>query len=127
MRILNGIDIIRISRIKNIIEKFGDKFINRVFLPNEIKYCESRGNKAIHYAVRIAAKEAVAKALGTGISKDISWKDIEVVNNDTGKPEVILHNEAKNVLKRMGGYDVSLSLSHEGNNAVAQVIILIKS
>ncbi len=124
MGIYCGTDIIEIDRIKKSLEKCGTSFFVRVFTESEISYCESKNNaKFKSYAARFAAKEAVAKALGTGIDEGICWKDIEVTNNVRGKPCVTLHGRAKDIFEAIGGADISLSLSHCENYAVAFAVI----
>ena len=123
-----GTDIIDIRRIKNIIQKYGDKFKKRCFSINEIKRSENQFNTANSYAKRYAAKEACSKALGTGLARGIFWKDIEVKNNKYGKPLIILHNNALNRINKMTNkdYRIEVSLSDEKNYAIANVIILEK-
>jgi holo-[acyl-carrier protein] synthase len=119
-----GVDIIEIERIKKSLTTNGEIFRNKVFTTGEIEYCELRkAAKYQSYAARFAAKEAVSKAFGTGISGGIDWKEIEVVNNPNGKPEVVLSGRAKEVFKNMFAKDISISLSHCENYAVAYVII----
>ena len=93
-----GTDIVNIKRLEKSIKKYGDKFRYRIFSQNEIKYCENKKNPAAFYAKRYAAKEACAKALGTGLARGVFWKDIEVRNNKFGKPYIVLHNNAKKIL-----------------------------
>ena len=83
-----GIDIIEVSRIKSMMEKYGDKFFKRILTDNEIDYCKSFPNAELHFAGRFASKEAYSKAIGTGISKDFGWKDIEILNDQRGKPYI---------------------------------------
>ncbi|MGH2574384.1 MAG: holo-ACP synthase [Ignavibacteria bacterium] len=83
-----GIDIVEVSRINNLIEKYGDKFFQRILTPNEINYCKSFSRPDIHFAGRFASKEAYSKAIGTGISKNFRWKDIEILNDEKGKPYI---------------------------------------
>ena len=90
-----GIDIIDIRRIEKTIIKYGDRFINKCFLQTEIQRSENRRNTIQSYAKRYAAKEACAKALGTGLARGVYWKDIEVRNNELGKPIIILNNKIK--------------------------------
>ena len=87
-----GTDIIDVRRIKNTLTKFGEKFKKRCFSLGEIKRSDEKINNVNSYAKRYAAKEACAKALGTGLTKDVFWKDIEIINNEAGKPFIILHN-----------------------------------
>ena len=124
MPIQNGIDIIEISRIRTAIENRGDKFKERVFTENEIRYCESKNNASYQsYAVRFAAKEAASKALGYGIGVGIDWKDIEILNNKNEKPFIVLTGNALIRYSEMSGRSISVSLSHCRSYAVAQVII----
>ena len=110
-----GIDIIDNRRIENTIIKFGQKFKKRCFLDNEINF----------FAKRYAAKEACAKALGTGLAKGVFWKDIEVFNDHNGKPFIRLHNKALSLLNKNFNFPckIELSLSDEKNYSIANVII----
>lgn len=132
MRVLTGTDIIDIKRIQNSIEKLGDSFLSRVYTDNERAYCEKRntqGTPSAHkyesYAARFAAKEAVSKALGTGIASGVSLTDIEIINDERGKPCVFLHGSAleyyNNVVK---GLSIDVSLSHSDTSAIAFAVIL---
>ena len=122
-----GIDIIDINRIRNVINKYGDKFKTRCFHKNEIFRSEKRYNSVESYAKRYAAKEACSKALGTGFSNSVYWKDIEVVNNKYGKPELFLHNGAKTMLENLLPKNtigqIDLSITDEYPYAQATVII----
>lgn len=119
-----GVDIIEIDRISKSFETIGDAFMDRIFTEYEINYCESkRTAKFQSYAARFAAKEAVSKALGTGIGNGVGWKDIEVRNDERGRPYVNLSGGAKKVFEAMGGTDISLSLSHSGSNSIAFAVI----
>ena len=120
-----GTDIIDTRRIKKTITNFGNKFKKRCFLSSEIKRSEERINSVNSYAKRYAAKEACAKALGTGLTKDVFWKDIEIINNVAGKPFIILHNRALFILKNLSKKKchIEVSLSDEKNYAIANVII----
>lgn len=124
MGILCGVDIVETDRIAKSFDTLGSSFRDRVFTENEIDYCESK--KAVRfmsYAARFAAKEAVSKALGTGISKGIGWKDLEVRNDENGKPYVILSGRADEIFREIGGGSISLSISHCKNYAVAYAVI----
>ncbi len=126
MIIRNGIDIIDIRRIKKTIDKYGNKFKKRCFSLNEINRSESKTNSAESYAKRYAAKEACAKALGTGLARGVFWKDIEVYNDKFGKPEIKLHKNALkflNNLTKNSNCAIEVSLSDEINYAIANVII----
>lgn len=125
MEIRCGIDIIELERISRALQT-GSSFKNKVFTQKEQSYCEGRGKGQVQsYAVRFCAKEAVAKALGTGISKGISFKDIEVVNDKNEKPEVNLFGEALVIYRNMWGRSIDVSLSHSREYALAQAVILI--
>tara|TARA_B100001250_G_scaffold209611_1_gene179918 strand:- start:141 stop:542 length:402 start_codon:yes stop_codon:yes gene_type:complete len=122
----NGIDIVDIRRIKKTIDRFGYKFKKRCFVHDEILRSEMRAKSSESYAKRYAAKEACAKALGTGLAKGVFWKDIEIYNDQYGKPKIKLHNNALNFLKKIkkkSNFSIEVSLSDEANYAIANVII----
>lgn len=123
MIIGTGIDIVEVERIQSSMERYQDHFLGRIFNPSEIDYCNAKGNPAIHFAARFAAKEAVAKALGTGFSGGIKWTDIEIVSPpDGGKPSVTLHSAAKRTFEMIGGDHIHLSMTHTVLYAVAQAV-----
>ena len=129
MIISNGIDIIDIRRIKKTIDKYNFRFKKKCFNSGEIIKSESRFKSVESYAKRYAAKEACAKALGTGLARGIFWKDIEVQNDKFGKPKIKLHNNALKFLKNMTKSDdciIEVSLSDEKKYAIANVIIYEK-
>ena len=129
MIISNGIDIIDIRRLKKTISKYNFRFKNKCFHPGEISKSEARLKSVESYAKRYAAKEACAKALGTGLARGVFWKDIEVQNNEFGKPIIKLHNNALKFLKKLtnnNDYSIEVSLSDEKNYAIANVIIYDK-
>lgn len=124
MKIKTGTDIIEIDRIKESIESTERKFCDRVYTEKEIEYCESKKmQKYQHYAVRFAGKEAVVKAISTTLKNkyEISWKEIEILNDETGKPYVKL---PENITKEIE--DIDISMSHCKQYAVANVVILYK-
>ncbi len=124
MNIRCGIDIIELDRISRALGN-GDSFKNKVFTTKEQLYCEDRGKGSLQsYAARFCAKEAVAKALGTGISKGVSFQDIEVLNEENGKPIVNFHGEAARIYKLLGSKAIDISLTHSRDYAVAQAVIL---
>ena len=126
MIITNGIDIIDIRRIKNIIKKYGNKFKLRCFSLREIQRSEKKIRSAESYAKRYAAKEACAKALGTGLARGVFWKDIEVYNDKFGKPKIRLQKNARKFFKKItknSKASIEVSLSDEVNYAIANVII----
>ena len=126
MIITNGIDIIDIRRIKKTIKKYGNKFKSRCFSLKEIQRSEKKIRSAESYAKRYAAKEACAKALGTGLARGVFWKDIEVYNDKFGKPKIRLHKNAHKFFKKItksSKASIEVSLSDEVNYAIANVII----
>ena len=126
MIISNGIDIIDIRRIKKTIDKYNFRFKKKCFHLSEIHKSEGRLKSVESYAKRYAAKEACAKALGTGLARGVFWKDIEVQNDRFGKPKIKLHNNALKFLKKITKSDncsIAVSLSDEKNYAIANVII----
>jgi len=119
-----GTDIIDIRRITKVINKYGYRFKKKCFHEKEIRKCESRYNSNESYAKRYAAKEACAKALGTGLARGIFWKDIEIRNNQYGKPYIILHNNAKKFISNLSNsFNIEVSISDEKEFAIANVII----
>lgn len=128
MELLVGTDIIEIDRVKKAIEKSkSGRFLDMVFTSNEIKYCENRNAARYEsYAVRFAGKEAVSKAFGTGIGTNAAFNEIEILNDNLGKPSVILHGRAKEYYTEIGASGISISLSHCKEYAIAYVSILIK-
>ena len=126
MIITNGIDIIDIRRLKKTIDKYNFRFKKKCFHPGEISKSEARLKSVESYAKRYAAKEACAKALGTGLARGVFWKDIEVQNDKYGKPQIMLHNKALQFLRKLtksNDCSVEISLSDEKNYAIANVII----
>lgn len=118
-----GIDIIEVARIRASCEKFGERFLKRVLRPEEIAYCMAHKNPAPFVAVRFAAKEAISKAFGTGIGRELAWHNMEVRRKETGEPFVVLHDGGINLLATRGGNKIHLSLSHTENYAVAFAIV----
>jgi holo-[acyl-carrier protein] synthase len=116
-----GIDLIEIKRVKKVKEKWGRRFLERVYTPKELGYCLRKKYPEGSLAGRFAAKEAVMKALGTGLSSGVSWKDIEIINDGKGKPEVLLYGKTK---KLLGKRKVLISISHTKEDAVAQAMII---
>jgi holo-[acyl-carrier protein] synthase len=114
-----GTDIVECVRIAQMIEKYGEVFLQRVFTQKEIQYCSSRKAATQHYAGRWAAKEAVMKVLGTGWSKGIHWTDLEVTNEVSGAPKLILSGRAAEIAKERGIREVLLSISHCRSYATA--------
>jgi len=118
-----GIDLVDIDRIEKIIQKWHVRFLNMVYSPCEIGYCNNKAFPAIHYAARFAAKESFLKSLGMGLGMGIKLKDIEVKNDERGRPILHLNGKAKTILDDHGITSVHLSLSHTWKQAGAVVIL----
>lgn len=114
-----GVDLIEIERFDKLLEKYGEKFLKRIYTEVEIEYCNKKKNKG-SYAARFAAKEAVFKATGFGLGKGMTWKDVEVVNDERGKPEVRLYGRTAEILAEK---TIQLSLSHSKDAAIAMVVV----
>ena len=123
MIIAIGIDIIEIARVEDVFSRQGERFRKRVFTEAEIDYCERRASRMSSYAARFAAKEAAMKALGTGWSDGVRWRDIEVVRGETGAPALHLHGRALERLGEIGARRAHLSLTHSEQIAMAEVIL----
>jgi holo-[acyl-carrier protein] synthase len=120
-----GIDLVEVGRIRDLLTKHGDRFKERTFTAGEIAYCESCADPAMHFAARFAAKEAAAKAIGTGLwAQGVDWKDIEVLRTESGKPELLWHGGAKTHAERLGSTNSLISLTHTRDLAMAQVILV---
>ncbi len=119
-----GIDVVEVARLESSMAEFGERFASRVFTAAEREYCERQKNPAIHYAARFAAKEAVAKALGTGIGKDLSWLDMEIRRRDTGEPEVHLSGDGEKFAKANKLGQIKISLTHAQHYAAANAVVL---
>ena len=117
-----GLDIAEVDRIQAAIERHGAPFLERLFTSAEVSYCERHRNRFERYAARFAAKEAAMKALGTGWSQGVRWRDIEVTREATGKPTLHLAGAALQIADRLGVKNISVSITHSGNLALAQVI-----
>jgi len=116
-----GIDIIDVTRVKKVIEKYGSRFIERIFTGKENAYCDSKAKPYIFYAARFAAKEAFLKALGSGLSGGIKWKDIEIDRDNSGKPYANYSGRAKQTADNLGVEKAHLSMAHTSEYAVAIV------
>lgn len=117
-----GLDIAEIDRIEAAITRHGAPFLERLFTPREVQYCERFKNRYERYAGRFAAKEAAMKALGTGWSRGVRWRDIEVVRGESGKPTLKLEGAADEIARSMGVKNIVMTITHSGNLALAQVI-----
>lgn len=110
-----GVDIVEISRIRALYDRHGEQFLRRILTSAEMEQCLAKPDPVASLAGRFAAKEAVSKALGTGISRGLSWHSVEVLNNEAGKPLVTLHGHP--------GFRVSISISHDRHSAVAMALV----
>ena len=118
-----GLDATDIDRIADTIERYGDRFLRRIFTDGEVAYCARRKVPAIHFAGRFAAKEAAMKALGTGHSHGVLWRDVEVVRHG-GPPQLKLHGGAAQRFASIGGQTALVTITHSDSLALAQVLIL---
>lgn len=118
-----GIDITEVPRIREAIERHGERFLKRIFTEGEIQYCESKANRVERYAARFAAKEAGMKAIGTGWNHGVRWRDLEVARKPGGRPTLLLHGKAAEFAAKLGATNIALSLTHTEEEAMAQVIL----
>jgi holo-[acyl-carrier protein] synthase len=118
-----GIDIAEVGRIREAIERHGERFLRRIYTEGEIQYCESKANRVERYAARFAAKEAGMKAIGTGWNHGVRWRDIEVARKPGGRPTLVLHGRAAEFAAKLGATNFDLSLTHTSEQAMAHVIL----
>jgi holo-[acyl-carrier protein] synthase len=118
-----GVDLAEVPRIRASIERYGEKFIRRIYTPAEIAYVERKANKYERYAARFAAKEAGMKAIGTGWRHGVTWQDFEVANLRSGKPTLVLHGVAAGFAEKLGVKHISLSITHTAGLGMAHVIL----
>ena len=118
-----GLDATDIDRIADTIERYGERFVRRIFTEREIAYCTERRVPAIHFAGRFAAKEAAMKALGTGHSHGVLWRDVEVIRRG-GPPQLQLHGGAGRRFEKIGGRRSLVTITHSDDLALAEVLIL---
>jgi holo-[acyl-carrier protein] synthase len=120
-----GVDLVENDRMRSMLERWGARFKDRVFLPSEQQYCESKAAPWLYYSGRFAVKEAVSKAFGTGIGREIGWLDIEIVKDaESGAPSVRLGGRGEVLKAKTGITDVLVSLSHTRNFAVASALLV---
>jgi holo-[acyl-carrier protein] synthase len=117
-----GVDITEVDRMEGAIARRGRAFLERLFTPAEIRYCEKHRNRAERFAGRFAAKEAAMKALGTGWARGVRWVDIEVVREPSGKPTLKLSGATRAIADQLGVKNIAVTITHDGNTALAQVI-----
>jgi holo-[acyl-carrier protein] synthase len=118
-----GVDMVEVERIQHSLDRFGERFMKRVFTEGEIAYCQSMKFPARHFAARFAAKEAVSKAFGTGIGKAMGWRDIDVHKKKSGEPFLVLHGGAHALAQERVMKSAWISLSHTEHHAVAMIVI----
>lgn len=118
-----GVDLVENARIEHSLERFGERFLHRVFTEGEIAYSQSMKYPARHLAARFAAKEAVSKAFGTGIGRSMGWKDIDVRRKESGEPFVVLAGGAKKLAEERKVSNVSITLSHTEHHAMAMIVM----
>jgi holo-[acyl-carrier protein] synthase len=118
-----GIDIAEVPRIREAIERYGQRFLERIYTAAEMSYCDSKANRMERYAARFAAKEAAMKALGTGWNHGVRWRDCEVVRAPGGRPTMSFHGKAGEFAAKLGVKHAALSISHTAEQAIAQVIL----
>lgn len=118
-----GVDLVECARVQHSLDRFGDRFLHRVFTEGEIAYSQSMKFPARHLAARFAAKEAISKAFGTGIGKAMGWKDIDVHKKPSGEPFIVLEGGAKQLAAARGVAKVSITLSHTDNHAMAMIVL----
>src|SRR5438270_1447740 len=118
-----GTDITEVPRIAASIVRYGQRFLDRVYTPGEIAYCQSKRNSAERFAARFAAKEAAMKAIGTGLRQGVTWHDVEVGREPGGRPTILFYGQAKVFAEKLGMKRAALSLTHTAHEAMAQVIL----
>ena len=119
-----GVDLVKISRMREVIERWQERFLRRVFTDQEIAYCQSRRDPVPHFAARFAAKEAGLKALGTGLRFGVSWRELEVRRERGGPPALVLSGRSQEIGLQRGGRRMLLALTHEGDYALAQALLV---
>jgi holo-[acyl-carrier protein] synthase len=125
--VAHGIDLVDCPRIGQMIQRHGERFVNRVFTATEQAYARKNKNEVEKLAGRFAAKEAVLKLVGTGWRGKIAWTDIEIINNAAGQPEVTLSGEVRKIADKLGIKHVSVSITHTANFAIASAVALTQS
>jgi len=118
-----GIDLVKVIRVKEALERWGERFHNKVFTPGEVRYCMQKKNPSPNFAARFAAKEAFVKALGIGIRRGVHWKDIEVQRGPLGRPVLKLNGRAVEICQKERIEGLFLSLTHDGDYSGAIVVL----
>jgi holo-[acyl-carrier protein] synthase len=117
-----GMDLVQIERVQQVLDRRGQRFLERVFTPGEVAYCEARRERVTHYAGRFAVKEAVMKVLGTGWARGVRWRDIEVARRPGEAPRVVLHGRAAEIARERGIAEVHVTITHDAGLAAAVAI-----
>ena len=121
-----GVDVVEVERIEAAINRFGERFLHRVFHAEEVRYCRSFKHSMPHFAARFAAKEAISKAFGTGIGRELNWLDMEIERKENGAPYVTFHGGGQRLLSARNAAEVLISLSHTRQHAVATALLLAR-
>ncbi len=128
MRIFGiGIDVVEVERIASAIDRHGQPFLTKLFTSGELAYCRGQKNPALHYAARFAAKEAVSKALGTGIGGQAGWLDLEIIRDPSGAPKLSLSGNAADFAKANGITEIQISLTHAREYAAANAVAMVNA
>lgn len=118
-----GVDLAPVKRIEDVLERWGERFLNRIFTPAEVSYCARQSQPGLYFAARFAAKEAFVKALGVGMRQGIHWRDVEVERDPLGKPFLKVGGEAFEICRREGIGGLHVSLSHDRGYGIAMVVL----
>ena len=121
-----GVDVVENSRIRQSIDRIGAPFLDRVFTAAEREYCDAMKFSDRHYAARFAAKEAIAKAFGTGIGESLNWRDMEILRRDSGEPFVVMSGKGKEFAKSKRIHQIMISLTHTDHYAAANAVVCCK-
>lgn len=118
-----GTDLVDVKRLEKILQRWGERFAERVYSQNEITYCQTKACPAIHYAARFAAKESFLKSLGIGLGMGVALKDVEVINNTQGSPQLHMNEKIRGILEKLGITAVHVSMTHTREHAQAMVVL----
>lgn len=118
-----GVDLVDARRVQQLLARYGDRFLRRVFLPSEVAYCRRGQTNHLSFAAHIAAKESASKAIGTGWRRGVHWKCFEVIHEPSGRPTLRMHGRAREIALELGVKRASVSLSHDDCYAIAHVIL----
>jgi holo-[acyl-carrier protein] synthase len=118
-----GIDLVKISRVQKMLKRWGNRFLNRVFTASEIAYAQNKKQQYVPLSARFAAKEAALKALGIGLQMGVNWREIETTSDSLGKPVMTFSGKVQQIAQEQRVSDIFVSLSHDGDYAIAQVLL----